>query len=256
MFNTFIDDIFFFVEKLEICNFTDGNTVYSCGKDLLSIKEDLICTMKNILKWFRLNCLKANPGKFQFMILGDKTCYKHIFQTCVQSGDDVTFLGVITEKNLTFKKHNLTFKKYIDNLVRKAQYKRHALRCIRKFLTIEKAKILGNAFVDSQVNNAPLIWMFCRETLYSKIEKTHHMTLKVVSGVDDSYNNLLLSSNSVSIHQRHLRFLVTEVLKAYLKSIQNLCGYSEKAILQFKKKTNSKSTKYSVHLIRHKWHSL
>ena len=256
MFNTFIDDIFFFVEKLEICNFTDGNTVYSCGKDLLSIKEDLICTMKNILKWFRLNCLKANPGKFQFMILGDKTCYKHIFQTCVQSGDDVTFLGVITEKNLTFKKHNLTFKKYIDNLVRKAQYKRHALRRIRKFLTIEKAKILGNAFVDSQVNNAPLIWMFCRETLYSKIEKTHHMTLKVVSGVDDSYNNLLLSSNSVSIHQRHLRFLVTEVLKAYLKSIQNLCGYSEKAILQFQKKTNSKSTKYSVHLIRHKWHSL
>ena len=84
MFNIFIDDIFFFVEKSEICNFTDGNTVYSCGKDLLSIKEDLICTMKNILKWLRLNCLKANPGKFQFMILGDKTCYTHIFQTCVQ----------------------------------------------------------------------------------------------------------------------------------------------------------------------------
>ena len=252
MFNTFIDDIFFFVEKLEICNFTDGNTVYSCGKDLLSIKEDLICTMKNILKWFRLNCLKANPGKFQFMILGDKTCYKHILKinsTCVQYSDDVTLMSVMIDKNLTFKK-------YIDNLVRKAQYKRHALRCIRKFLTIEKAKILGNAFVDSQVNNAPLIWMFCWETLYPKIEKTHHMTLKVVSGVDDSYNNLLLSSNSVSIHQRHLRFLVTEVLKAYLKSIQNLCGYSEKAILQFKKKTNSKSTKYSVHLIRHKWHSL
>ena len=32
--------------------------------------------MKNILKWFRLNSLKANPGKFQFIILGDKTCYK------------------------------------------------------------------------------------------------------------------------------------------------------------------------------------
>ena len=109
---------------------------------------------------------------------------------------------------------NLTFKKHIDNLVRKAQYKLHALRRIRKFLTIEKAKILGNAFVDSQVNNAPLIWMFCRETLYPKIEKTHHMTLKVVSGVDDSYNNLLLSSNSVSIHQRYLGFLLTEIFKS------------------------------------------
>ena len=49
-------------------------TLYSCGKDLPRIKEDLIYTMKNILTWFRLNSLKAHPGKFQFMILGDKTC--------------------------------------------------------------------------------------------------------------------------------------------------------------------------------------
>ena len=66
---------------------------------------------------------------------------------------------------------SLTFKKHIDNLVRKAQHKLHALRRIRKFLTIEKAKILGNAFIDSQFNYAPLIWMFCRKTFYSKIEK-------------------------------------------------------------------------------------
>ena len=96
LFNIFINDIFFFVKKSEICNFTDDNTIYSCGKDLPKIKEDLICTMKNILKWFRLNSLKANPGKFQFIILGGKTCYEHILKlnsTCVQSSDDVTLLG-------------------------------------------------------------------------------------------------------------------------------------------------------------------
>ena len=95
---------------------------------------------------------------------------------------------------------NLTFKKHIDNLVRKAQYKLHALQLIRKFLTIEKAKILGNAFIDSQFNHAPLIWMFSRKTFYSKIEKIHHRTFKVVYGKDDSYNNFLLRRNSVSIH--------------------------------------------------------
>ena len=109
--------------------------------------------MKNIFKWFRLNSLKANPEKFQFMILGDKTCYKHILKinsTCVQPSDDVTLLCVMIDKNLTFKK-------YIYNLVRKAQHKLHALQHIRKFLTIEKARILGNAFMDSQFNYAPLI---------------------------------------------------------------------------------------------------
>ena len=55
LFNIFINDILFFVEKSEICNFADDNTIYSCEKDLPKIKEDLIYTKKNILKLFRLN---------------------------------------------------------------------------------------------------------------------------------------------------------------------------------------------------------
>ena len=133
------------------------------------------------------------------MILGHRTCYKHIFKklTCVQSSDDVTLLNIMIDTNSTFKKN-------IDNLVRKAQCKRHALRRIRTFLTIEKAKIVGNIFIKSQFNYAPPIWLFCRKNLYSKIEKNHHRALKVIYGVDDSYNNLLTSSNFLSIHQRHL----------------------------------------------------
>ena len=162
------------------------------------------------MKWFRLNSLKTNPGKFQFMILTDKTCYKHILKinsTCVQSSADATLLGVMTDKNLTVKKH-------IDNLVRIAQYKLHALRRIRNFLTIEKAKILGNAFINSQFNYAALIWIFCRKTFYSKIEVILHRTLKVVYDIDDSHSNLLLSSKSVSIHQRHIRLLVKDIFKS------------------------------------------
>ena len=104
--------------------------------------------MKNILKRFRLDSLKVNPGKFQFLILGNKTCYKHMLKinlTCVQSSDDINLLGTMIDKYLTFKKH-------IDNLVRKAQYKLHALRRIRKYLIIGKAKILGKALIDSQFN--------------------------------------------------------------------------------------------------------
>ena len=129
------------------------------------------------------------------MILGDKICYEHILKvnlTCVQSSDDVTLLGVIIDKNLTFKNH-------IDNLVRKGRYKLDTLRRRRKFL---KGKILGNAFIDSKSNYASLIWMFCRKTLYSEIENCHS-TLKVIYDIDDSYNNLLLRSNSVLIPQRH-----------------------------------------------------
>ena len=36
----------------------------------------------------------------------------------------------------------------------------------------------------------------------------------MVYGIDDSNKNVSLSSNSVSIHQRHLRFLLTEIFKS------------------------------------------
>ena len=67
---------FYFVEKSEICNFADGNATYLYEKYLSKIKEDLICTLKNILEWFRLNSLKINTGK----ILGDKTCNEHVLK--------------------------------------------------------------------------------------------------------------------------------------------------------------------------------
>ena len=119
-------------------------------------------------------------------------------------------LGITIDKKLTFKHH-------VENLCRKAQYKLHTLRRIRKFLTTQKAKILGNAFIGSQFNYTPLLWMFFRKTYYSKIEKIHHKALKVIYELNATYDNLFLESNTVSVHQRHLRFLMAEIYKSISK---------------------------------------
>ena len=156
LFNILINDIFMIIEQSDICNFADDNTLYSCEERLKEIKENLVSDTKSILNWFRLNSLKVNPGNFQFMILGDKSHHKHILKINsikVEASNDILLLGILIDKKLTFKQH-------IENLCRKALYKLHALRRIRKFVTIEKAKILSNAFIDSQFNYAPLLWMF------------------------------------------------------------------------------------------------
>ena len=102
----------------------------------------------------------------------------------------------------------------MDKLCRNAQYKLHALRRIRKYLSLEKAKILGNAFIDSQFNYAPLIWMFCRKELIFKMQKIYHKTLKVIYQYNKTYGELLELSGTVSIHQRYWRFLVTKIYKS------------------------------------------
>ena len=144
------------------------------------------------------------------MILEKKNLLKYslkIGSITIKESDEVELLGITIDKALNFKNH-------IENLCRTAQYKLHALRRIRKYLTLGKAKLLGNAFIDSQFNYTPLIWMFCRKATYLKMQKIHHKSLKVIYQSDASYDDLLQLSNSVSLHQRHLRFLLTEIYKS------------------------------------------
>ena len=69
LFNIFINDMLFFVSKFNICNFTDDNTTRFCGKMLGHIFTNLKFDLGHILKQFKANSLKPNPGKFQFMIM-------------------------------------------------------------------------------------------------------------------------------------------------------------------------------------------
>ena len=41
LFNVFINNIFMFIEKSEICHFADDKTIYDCGEDLSNILENL-----------------------------------------------------------------------------------------------------------------------------------------------------------------------------------------------------------------------
>ena len=116
LFNIFINNIFFFIEKSEICNFADGNTPYSCDRNLLRIKENLTFDMKNILFWFRTNSLKANAGKFQFMILNRKNHRRWriiINSITVKESNEVILLGITVDNKLVFKK---TLRIYVEQL--------------------------------------------------------------------------------------------------------------------------------------------
>ena len=149
--HVFVNDIFMFIEKTEVCNFADDNTIYDCGKDFYNILGNLKYDLKILLKWFRMNSLHANPGKFQFMILAKKkrNSVKLILKTTQTEESKKVVLLDITIDNL------ITFNEHIDNLCRMANYKLHALRRIRKYLSLEKAKLLSNAFINSQFNYAP-----------------------------------------------------------------------------------------------------
>ena len=53
--------------------------------------------------------------------------------------------------------------------------------------------------------------MFFRKKDYLKIEKIQYKALKIIFNSNESYEELLTCSNEVSIHQKPLRALATEI---------------------------------------------
>ena len=144
LFNISINDLLFFSAKCETCNFADDSNLYSCGMNLDNIFSNLIQDMENVYKWFVYNSMKAKLNKFQFIILGNTRSHTlKIGDITIKSASYVTLLGITIDSKLKFKEH-------INNIVKKACYKLYPLIRLRKFLTLEKVKILACSVIESQ----------------------------------------------------------------------------------------------------------
>ena len=112
LFNIFINDLLFVLEKSDIRNFADDNTLHSGGANLKTVLENLEHDATKLLYWFEINSMKAN-----------------LLQFTIHESDEVEFLGLAIDSGLDFIKH-------IDKLCRNAQCKLHAVRRIRKYLNL------------------------------------------------------------------------------------------------------------------------
>ena len=76
--------------------------------NLDNIFSNSIQYMQNVYEWFVYNSMKANPDKFQFIILGitgSRTL--QIGDITIKSVSSVTLLGITINSKLHFKEHTL-----------------------------------------------------------------------------------------------------------------------------------------------------
>ena len=53
LFNIFINDLLFVIEKSDICNFADDNILYSCEVNLKTVLENLKHDASKLLYWLK-----------------------------------------------------------------------------------------------------------------------------------------------------------------------------------------------------------
>ena len=91
----------------------------------------------------------------------------------------------------------------------------NALARVAKYISsISKRRILMNAFFKSQFNSCPLVWMCHSRIDNMKINRLHERYLRIVyNDKTSSFKNLLEKYDSISILNRSLQVLATEIFK-------------------------------------------
>ena len=69
LFNIFINDLFLFINEVELANFADDNTIYTTKKNVEELIKVLEKESKSAVDWFEINNMIVNTDKFQAMIL-------------------------------------------------------------------------------------------------------------------------------------------------------------------------------------------
>ena len=72
LFNIFINDLIFFIQETEVCNFANGTTIYSYSLNYKEAAHELSNDIYIVLNRFKANSMLANPSTFQIMFLESK----------------------------------------------------------------------------------------------------------------------------------------------------------------------------------------
>ena len=117
--------------------------------------------------------MKANPGKPHILLSSKKPEIILANRISLAVSSHEKLLGVIIDLELKFENH-------ITELCLKVSKTVNALCRISSLMSLEKRRTLMKAFIESQFNYCPLIWMLHSRTLNNKIHRIHKRALRTV----------------------------------------------------------------------------
>ena len=108
----------------------------------------------------------------------------------------------------------LKFENHIKEFCLKVGKKINALCHISSYMSLENCRTLMKAFIESQFNYCPLIWMLRSRALNNKINHIHERALRTVySDYNSSFYELLDKDDTFMIYQKMSKSLANEICK-------------------------------------------
>ena len=209
LFNIYINDLFFQIIYTHPCNFADDTTLSAFSTKLDDLLYNLEYDMQTAIMWFDNNYMKLNKDKCHFLVSDNITehLWTKVGDELIWESREEKLLGVTIDKNLNFNSH-------LTTLCKKVGQKVTALARIARLLSFHKRRLILKIFIESQFSYCPLVWMFCSRKINRKINYIHERALRLVyNDYRSSFDELLKSDKSISIHHRNIHNVAIEMFK-------------------------------------------
>ena len=122
--NIFLNNIFFFLNDANLCNYADDSTLYAYNKNL----ETVICNLRQefsvLSNWFYDNYMMLNPGKCRFMLFGVKENEQFDLicnDITLKRSSDENIFGVTIDNKLSFDEHIINICKTANKKSQRSQ---------------------------------------------------------------------------------------------------------------------------------------
>ena len=173
-------------------------------RDVIKALEEM---GEDFLNWSFNNKMKLNADKFQLLLNRRELNTLKLCDLQINNSLSEKLLGIIFDCKLKFNKD-------IKGLCQKASQKLNALARLAPYMETTKKRILINAYLKSQFNFCPLVWMCCNRSLNTKINRLHERCLRIVyNDKKSNVNALLVKDGSTSIHHQNLQKLAVKMFE-------------------------------------------
>ena len=150
LWNLFQNDLPSYTESENLFMYADDHQIYTIGDSIEIAAQELKEETEKITQWYKENLLKANPRKFQIIVIDPKSskteeCVDEVSlkidSRTVKSSDKITILGVNSDDKLTFSAHIKDISKRASKKVGVLLRLRNLIPCSAK-LQLYKSGIL------------------------------------------------------------------------------------------------------------------
>ena len=141
LFNIYLNDLFFALKGIEVCNFADYTTPLVCHLDLNTALNKLGENSAIALTWFETNYIKLNCDKCYLIVSGHH--YEEIGNNRIWESKNVELLGITINQDSKFDKHE-------SKICSRANGKLSVLSRMQNFLSAKKRIIIFKSFIESQ----------------------------------------------------------------------------------------------------------